>query len=308
MNTKTLATGCFVAFCFFGWVALRGDQGTLIDAISIDAEGNVGIRNPVPQTRLDVSESLRVTNGSSLHHKHYGSDAEVGLVKLYGSENRLNGSMGSAGNNLELGSISLKNSRGESRVDLYTRYNAEESVGRLILRDLQGHYNVYMGHSDAGTDRGEASVYNEINVARVGMKIKDDDHGNIWSDNHHSLSAHPTRPNTIIDYPALHGARPEVYVRGEARLVDGRATVKLPDHFQHVAEPEFVVFVTPLAANSTGLAVTGKSPTGFEVRELNGGRDSYDFHWEAKALKQGGSRHSPVRPDDRRRTAPEEFK
>ena len=56
------------------------------------------------------------------------------------------------------------------------------------------------------------------------------------------------------------------------------------------------VQLTPGSAASLGLAVTAKSPSAFEVRELGLGAGSYSFDWEVKAVRQGFEDYEVVRP------------
>ena len=78
-----------------------------------------------------------------------------------------------------------------------------------------------------------------------------------------------------------------MYMRGTGRLIDGRATIKLPDHFRVLAvEDSMTVQLTPRSLDSKGLAVGRQALDGIEVAELNGGVGSYEFHWEVKAVRR----------------------
>jgi hypothetical protein len=55
------------------------------------------------------------------------------------------------------------------------------------------------------------------------------------------------------------------------------------------------VLLTPLDAGSKGLAVTGKSATGFEVQELRQGSGTYDFDWEVKSVRKGQENYRVLR-------------
>ena len=64
---------------------------------------------------------------------------------------------------------------------------------------------------------------------------------------------------------------------GQGQLVNARATVRLdPDFGAAVHSDDCAVFTTP-EADCKGLYVTSKSPTGFEVRELQGGTSTLAF-------------------------------
>jgi hypothetical protein len=70
---------------------------------------------------------------------------------------------------------------------------------------------------------------------------------------------------------------------GRGELLDGRAQVELdPDYAVLVQLEDYHVFLTP-EGDSAGLYVAGKSPTGFEVREQQGGTSSLTFSYRVVA-------------------------
>ncbi len=97
---------------------------------------------------------------------------------------------------------------------------------------------------------------------------------------------HPNNPEKDIRYTCIEGPEAAMYVRGTAKLVNGVANVELPEHFRLLAGNKSVtVIVTPLSADSEGLAVLKKSKDGFQVAELRRGTGNYDFDWEIKAIR-----------------------
>jgi hypothetical protein len=108
---------------------------------------------------------------------------------------------------------------------------------------------------------------------------------------------HPTRPDTDIVYACIEGPEAVVYLRGTARLVDGEAVISLPDHFTGVSSFEgMTVQVTPLSADSLGLAVVSKRPGGIEVKELHRGTGNYEFDWGLKCVRKGHEDYCVTRP------------
>jgi hypothetical protein len=94
---------------------------------------------------------------------------------------------------------------------------------------------------------------------------------------------------------------------GEGHLVNGAARVQLDPAFAGAIaqQPNYLVFITP-EGDTRGLYVTGKSLTGFEVRESQGGRATVDFSYRAVAHPYGdASPRLPVvaadHPDTQRR-------
>lgn len=91
-----------------------------------------------------------------------------------------------------------------------------------------------------------------------------------------------------ITYTLLEGPEAAAYTRGTATLIDGAATVILPDYYLSVANPEtMTVQVTPLSSDSMGLAVVEKNENGFIVRELMNGTGSYEFDYTVMAVRSG---------------------
>ena len=93
---------------------------------------------------------------------------------------------------------------------------------------------------------------------------------------------------------------------GEGQLVNGRADVRLDRDFAAVIHSDhYRVFLTP-EGDSKGLYVTNKTPTGFEVREQQGGTSSVAFSYRVVAKRKdiAGPRlekvdipASPLRPE-----------
>jgi hypothetical protein len=84
---------------------------------------------------------------------------------------------------------------------------------------------------------------------------------------------------------------------GSGQLAGGRTTVALEPTFAQTVSTrtDYHVFLTP-EGDCRGLYVSGKTPTGFEVRELEGGQSSVAFSYRIVALRRG---YENVRLDDR---------
>jgi hypothetical protein len=107
---------------------------------------------------------------------------------------------------------------------------------------------------------------------------------------------HPTQPDKEIWYACIEGREAAIYVRGTAKLENGRATITFPEDFNLMALAEgMTAMTTPNSMNSKGLAVFNKTTTGFEVGELSGGTGNYSFDWEVKAVRKGYENFKIVR-------------
>jgi len=110
------------------------------------------------------------------------------------------------------------------------------------------------------------------------------------------LVPHPEDGSRAIAYACIEGPELAAYVRGVGTLVKGRAVVSLPEHFQLVTVAEgMTVQVTPLSANSKGLAVVRADNKEFEVVELSSGVGEYDFSYFVQALRTGHERFEVLR-------------
>ncbi len=102
------------------------------------------------------------------------------------------------------------------------------------------------------------------------------------------LSAAPGRSDRDAAYAAPMGGEAAAYDRGTAQMINGEATVTCPEYFQWVAdEASMTVTITPLSAESKGVAVIEKSNGGFKVKELHGGTGNYSFDYLVMCKRKG---------------------
>jgi len=121
--------------------------------------------------------------------------------------------------------------------------------------------------------------------------------GVMFADDKNFRAPNPADPATDIWYCCPEGPEAAMYIRGTGRLVNGRATIELPDHFRNLAsEPGMTVQLTPSSANSRGIACTKKSLFGIEVVELGGGSGDYEFDWRVEAMRKGWEDYRVIRP------------
>lgn len=107
---------------------------------------------------------------------------------------------------------------------------------------------------------------------------------------------YPGDPSKEIHFSGLEGLEKAAYCRGTAQLSGGEVTVQYPEAFKAITnEQTCTVMLTPLSADSKGLAVVEKTATGFKVKEMFGGNGNYSFDWEVKAVRKGTEGFQPVR-------------
>lgn len=107
---------------------------------------------------------------------------------------------------------------------------------------------------------------------------------------------HPEQKNSEIWYACPEGPEVAAYIRGTAKLINGRTVVSFPDHFSIVASSEGMTFhLTPLFESSKGLAVVEKSNKGITVAELNSGNGNYHFDYMVMAVRKSYENYEVVR-------------
>jgi hypothetical protein len=107
----------------------------------------------------------------------------------------------------------------------------------------------------------------------------------------------PEKPGLAIHYSVVEGPEVGVQVRGTATLLQGRATVVLPEHFGLVASgSQLTVQLTPRSSRSKGVAASALSTRELVIEELCDGRGSYDVDWFVQGVRKGRETYEVVRP------------
>ncbi len=170
-------------------------------------------------------------------------------------------------------------------------------VGWIRTVGANGEPNAQITYLDGFPDHGYVSAKNAGGYTLAGIYVDHEGHGVVSGDIKSFRVPHPDDPETDIWYACVEGPEAAMYVRGTGQLVDGRATIRLPDHFRVLAvEDSMTVQLTPKSFDSKGLAVGHQTLDGIEVGELNGGRGNYEFHWEVKAVRRAHQDFKVIRP------------
>jgi hypothetical protein len=217
---------------------------------------------------------------------------------------RATGNVGIAGlsQNTGGGGVVLVNgSGGQSRAILSENMG---NAGFLALLGPAGQQAVQLSTVAGSPDNGAIAVTDAAGAAAGVFRAQlavDNGKGTLSADEKNFRVPNPAQADTDIVYACIEGPEAAAYVRGTAKLANGACTVTLPDHFAAViAAKGMTVHVTPLSADSLGLAVVKKSPKSFAVRELQHGTGSYAFDWEAKAIRKGYEDYKVIRPQHER--------
>lgn len=98
---------------------------------------------------------------------------------------------------------------------------------------------------------------------------------------------HPNDPTKEIVYTCIEGPEAGMYCRGSATLVNGQATIDLPEHFAAMAAAgTLTVQLTPIG-DCRGLFVVSKAPGQVVVRECQGGTSGVTFDYFVSARRAG---------------------
>lgn len=182
------------------------------------------------------------------------------------------------------------------------QYTGEWDEGVLRSRGPEETINVEITTSAAddigfNADYGAIYVYDDEDIRRAGMEVRQADGlGVVWADVKNFRIDHPEDEDKEIVYASLEGPEAAAYSRGTSTLNEGKVFVAFPEHFRHVANPEtMTIQLTPLYANTIGLAVVEKTTEGFWVQERMDGTGSFEFDWQATCVRKGYENFEVIR-------------
>jgi len=215
-----------------------------------------------------------------------------GLLTTRGPQGTVNIQLDATANNLDRGFISVSNENSQERSALSIN---TENAGFLRLLGINSE-NIIISSLQGFSDHGFFAVQDPANQNRAGMFVNASGQGVIFGDVKNFKIDHPLQPEKEIWYASIEGPEAAAYIRGTSKLRDGEAEIVFPDHFQVIANPQnMTVMLTPLSAESRGIAVVQKTATGFKVRELLQGRGNYEFDWEVKCIRKGYEDYQVIR-------------
>ena len=168
--------------------------------------------------------------------------------------------------------------------------------GILDIHGPNGNFNVEIGHEFGLPNHGMIGIYDSANTQRTGMFVNNLGQGVLFADVKNFKMNHPVIPDKEIWYASLEGPEVGAYERGTSQLTDGTVFVAFSDHFKEVINPEsMTVMLTPLSAETYGLAVVEKNADGFRVKELMRGEGNFEFDWEVKSVRRSYEDYEVVR-------------
>jgi hypothetical protein len=300
------------------WVAgLQADDNYRIrhwptskDAIYIKTTGDIGFGTTAPQGNLHVYNSgdpdvIFDTDGTDWHIGLDDSDLDklkIGTGTSVGSNTSVtivsgpSVGIGTASPSFNLDVIGPIGSSNGSGQTLDYIGSTGDGSGTLVTYGANGNSNVRLTHLTSYPNNGYVSVQDGAGITQAAMYVNSSGDGIVYGDTKSFRMDNPAQPGTEIWYACPEGPEAAAYFRGTEELVGGRAVVRLPDHFKAVAHPEgMTVHLTPLSAESKGLAVVEKDLGQVVVQELAGGTGTYEFDYYIMAVRAGHEDYQVIR-------------
>ena len=206
---------------------------------------------------------------------------DAGLGRFYGGNNNLNvliSSIATDANKAWIGHYDeLGGLKGASFV-------AASGRGGAFYHGPNGNSNIDLTAVGSNINHGFLSIKDENGDTQAGIYVDDAGNGRVFADFVDTFVDNPTKSSGQVRYSMIQGPEAAAYLRGTAMLIDGKAGVNFPAHFEAlIEEGTMTVMITPLSSKSKGIAVVKKGKQGFHVEELLEGAGNYQFDWEVKA-------------------------
>ena len=212
-------------------------------------------------------------------------DTGEGYLETVGPNGQPNVQLASSAGNANHGYLAVSEAGGYEAASLSV---AGSGQGLVAAVGANGYDNVLLTNVAGRPNQGYLAVLDEAGDIRTGAFVNNFGDGVLFGDIKNFRMPHPEKNDKEIWYASLEGPEAAAYVRGTAQLNGGETFVAFPEHFRHVANPAtMTVMLTPLSADTRGLAVVEKTATGFRVQELMGGTGHFGFDWEVKCVRKG---------------------
>ena len=273
--------------------ALTSDLGLFLTRDSLIFGETFGAGPGFPDYKMKLNKSaLEFVNGGAFKTVQLdgGNAGELRLFPLASGTPYMEASWGGSSNEPQL---TFRGLSGNKVIELgyTTQFSADVST-----YGPNGNFNARISHLGNFVNNGWMGVYDSGNAIQASMFVNGAGQGVLSADVKNFVMQHPTEESKEIIYASLEGPEAGAYERGTSKMEGGEAEVSFSDHFKHViGSMKITVMLTPLSADSKGMAVVEKTENGFKVKELHKGKGTYEFDWEVKAVRAGFEDYEVVR-------------
>ncbi|MBI9067187.1 MAG: hypothetical protein JEZ09_07840 [Salinivirgaceae bacterium] len=156
----------------------------------------------------------------------------------------------------------------------------------LSDNEIQADYAIIAGVPTSAWDSEDIVASDDL--------IADDDveYGGVLN----SFKKSSTKADVYIYATPTLGFEVTYFVKGTAKLLNGRCNIQLPDYFANeIISNTITIQITPLSIDSKGLAVISKSAKQIEVGELFKGSGTYEFDYFIQANVAGQENYKQER-------------
>jgi hypothetical protein len=309
-----------------------GGQARGLMGIGAGGDGLVGVLGAAGgvgalMTSAGNSGLVSVLNSDGDVAAVLGTASKAGSLQVLGPNGQPNVIMGPSGNvppntDPDRGSVTLHDQNGilkvliivdaagQGVVDVVSNRQLpavgmrvlEAGDGIVFLEGPQGeigNLNVVLGGVNGAPNRGSISVHDVNSVGQAGLFVNSAGQGQMFADVKNFVVEHPLEPDKRIVYASLEGPEVAIFHRGVVRLVGGRASIALPEHFSILAVPGSITAqLTPASLDSQGVGIAAITDDRVDIGELHGGTGTYDVHFVVHAVRRGYEAHQPVMSAD----------
>ena len=281
----------------------------------LDSRVGIGLNNPSSQLHIKGGNSLlrlEGTGGAGQYGRLNFGTGEGAYLEEY-SDNRLkiessrlwlNSQVGinisTPSTTLEVnGSFSISNNGpdkiyGSAGISAYMSLSGSNNADNIIMSSLLSGGTSYYNNGALGVYGPQGT---EGDTPPVLLFVDANGRGTLTLNGVKNFRIpHPEKEDKEIWYGCIEGPEAAAYERGTYQLTNGEAFIPFSEHFSVVGNHNtMTVILTPLDANSKGLAVVEKLSNGFRVKEMNNGNGNYEFDWEVKAVRKGFENFKVIR-------------
>jgi hypothetical protein len=263
--------------------------------VGAGGNGSLSVRHVDGKSHLgDTADDLYL-NWSIGRGVHVGGGARADLL-VHG-----NAVVGAGGD----GGVTVRHVRGKNWADdalddLYLNWDTDRrvQVGGHTRADLLVHPHRDTGASSVASWSGGGVAAFDL-FARAGLYVGEDpehpkagmwNNGTVFGKKKSFVIDHPLDPvRRTLSHACIEGPELAVFYRGQSRLTDGAAVVRLPEYFEALVRSEGrTVQLTPVAEDDEPVCLLAAGPVqdgAFPVRAADGRNPAQRFCWEVTAVR-----------------------